>query len=190
MNWLAHLLLSEPDPAYRIGNLLPDLMPMAQLARLPAEYQRGIVRHRQIDAFTDSHPVVRRSIQRIEAPYRRFGGVLMDVFYDHFLAVGWQRYSPVPLPEFLAEVYDAFDAEHEALPEEVCSWLRQIKRVDLLGSYRKIDGVADALRRMERRLKRPVQLAAAVGVLEQHYQAFQADFDEFFPCLLTNWPGP
>lgn len=71
MNWLAHLLLSEPPPTLRVGGLLPDLVSAAVLENLPMEFQRGIERHRQVDAFTDSHPIVRRSVQRI----RRYGGL-------------------------------------------------------------------------------------------------------------------
>src|SRR4051794_7971427 len=109
MNWLAHLLLSDPAPAFRIGNLLPDLMPGPALAQMPAEYQGGIAQHRRIDAFTDSHPIFRRSILRVEPPQRRYAGILVDIFYDHFLSVGWAAHSRVPLREFLAEVYGSFE---------------------------------------------------------------------------------
>ncbi|MEI9895635.1 MAG: hypothetical protein WDN28_17535 [Chthoniobacter sp.] len=61
MNWLAHLYLSEPNAAFRLGNLLPDLASATALAGLPGEFQAGIQRHRRIDAFTDRHPVFRRS---------------------------------------------------------------------------------------------------------------------------------
>src|SRR6185436_5422304 len=116
MNWLAHLLLSEPSPAFRIGNVLPDIVSPAELRQLPAEYLAGAECHWRIDAFTDSHPVFRRSIARLAAPHRRFGGVLMDLFYDHFLAVDWSTYSEVPLELFTQSVYSELEANWNMLP--------------------------------------------------------------------------
>jgi acyl carrier protein phosphodiesterase len=104
MNWLAHLLLSEPEAAFRIGNILPDILTRAELQKLSPIFQGGAETHRLIDAFTDCHPVVRRSIGRFVPPFRRFGGILVDVFYDHFLAVDWINYSEVPLGNFCAHV--------------------------------------------------------------------------------------
>src|SRR5258708_512080 len=100
MNWLAHFLLAGPDPAFQGGSILPDLLRPAALAHLSQEYRRGIEHHRLIDAFTDSHPIVRRSMLNFSTPFRRFRGVITDVFYDHFLARDWDSFSPVPLPQF------------------------------------------------------------------------------------------
>jgi len=84
MNWLSHLYLSEPNPAFRIGNLLPDLAPMSALSDLPSEFLRGIKQHRRIDAFTDSHAIFRRSISRVGPEFRRYGGILVDIFLRSF----------------------------------------------------------------------------------------------------------
>jgi acyl carrier protein phosphodiesterase len=183
MNWLAHLFLSEPTPAFRIGNLLPDILPPQELIHLGREFQRGIQRHRQIDAFTDSHPVVRRSILLIGPAYRRFGGILTDMFYDHFLASDWPRYSEATLEEFSSTIYASFEALDGDLPATACLRLRQIKAADLLCSYRDIDGIGRALEGMGRRLRRPAALGDSIAELERHYDALHADFAEFFPEL-------
>ncbi len=137
MNWLAHLFLSEPTPAFRIGSLLPDILPSRELQHLGREFQRGIERHRQIDAFTDSHAIVRRSILLLGPGFRRFGGILVDMFYDHFLASDWSRYSyreidgirqalermgarlrrPVALGASVAELESHYDALHADFTE-------------------------------------------------------------------------
>src|SRR3954453_8270205 len=103
MNWLAHLSLSEPTPAFRIGNLLPDLAPVSTLAYLPADYRRGMQQHQRIDAFTDAPELARRSILRVHAPFRRYAAILVDMFYDPFLARAWSAWSPTPLDEFTGE---------------------------------------------------------------------------------------
>src|SRR6187549_3746662 len=118
MNWLAHLLLSEPAAPFRIGNLLPDLVPMARLTGVPAAFQRGITCHRRIDAYTDSHEVFRRSVARFPAPYRRFGPVIADVFYDYVLASDWARHSDRSLEDFTGEIYASFDNYRVYLPPE------------------------------------------------------------------------
>jgi acyl carrier protein phosphodiesterase len=183
MNWLAHLLLSEPSPAFRVGNLLPDILSAAELKRLPPEFQRGIRRHLQIDAFTDSHAIVRRSILLLGPAHRRFGGILTDMFYDHFLACDWHRYSEATLEEFSSTIYSSFESLAEDLPPAAALRLQQIKAADLLCSYRDIDGIRRALKRMGARLRRPTALETSIAELELHYDVLHADFTEFFAEL-------
>jgi acyl carrier protein phosphodiesterase len=186
MNWLAHLYLSEPTPAFRLGNLLPDLVPANALTGLPPEFQAGIECHRQIDAFTDSHPIFRRSIRRIEPPLLRYGGILIDIFYDHVLAREWDSFAAMPLPDFAAEVYASFDAQWPYIPAEARPRLEAMREVDLLCSYRDIGGIAESLKRIGGRLRRPVDLSASVPILVREYEAFRTDFTEFLPQLVAH----
>ncbi len=181
MNWLAHLYLSEPEVEFRVGNLLPDWVGPWELTGLPEGFQRGIARHREIDAFTDAHPVVKRSVRRFEKPFRRYGAVLTDVFYDHFLAAGWGAHSAQPLGEFVQGFYESVEEVQGQIPAEACAVLQHMRRADWLGSYATVAGIETTLRRMSRRLKRPFDLAAAVEVLEAQYEGFREDFEAFFP---------
>lgn len=183
MNWLAHLYLSEPTPAFRVGNLLPDLLPRTDLATLPAMFHAGIACHRRIDAFTDAHPIVRRSIARIPPPFRRFGGIFVDVLYDHFLTLDWAAHSRAPLRPFLAQVYGAFADCRPLLPAVANERLAQICAEDWLGSYRELDGVRRALDRLGQRLRKPRALGDAIPLLHAEHAALRADFREFFPAL-------
>jgi acyl carrier protein phosphodiesterase len=184
MNWLAHLLLSSPSPATRIGSILPDFAGPAELKGLPADFQRGIRLHHQIDAFTDSHPAVRRSVRRIEPPLRRFGGILVDVFYDHFLSVAWSSYAEQELESFVQEVYNSLEDHRGHLPGPVMEVFKKMRAADWLCSYRDIAGVRLTLERISRRLRRPVELAAGVRDLERGYEQFRDDFSVFFPELV------
>ncbi|HEV2694255.1 MAG TPA: ACP phosphodiesterase [Verrucomicrobiae bacterium] len=186
MNWLSHLYLSEPAAEFRIGNLLPDLAPLSALADLPPAFQRGAEQHRRIDAFTDAHPVVRRSIQRIQPPYRRFGGILVDIFYDHFLTREWDSLHPQPLPDFVAEVYASFDDHRESIPQAAHFPLEQMKAHDWLSSYGDLDGIALTLQRVAARFQRPVPIGDGAHILRDHYDAFQSDFATFFPDLCAH----
>jgi len=183
MNWLAHLYLSEPNPEFRIGNLLPDIVSLDELALLPDSFQQGIRQHRRIDAFTDSHPVFRRSIQRFAPPFRRFGGILCDIFYDHFLARGWDFYSSEPLSTFAQKVYGSFDAYRSVLSPEAYVRLDLMRAGDWLCSYRDLAGICDAVERMGSRLRRPINFSPSLLVFEREYDSFHADFKTFFPEL-------
>ena len=186
MNWLAHLYLSEPTAEFRVGNLLPDLISRAQLAFLPEPYQRGIRCHRQIDLFTDSHPRVRSCVQRFPPPYRRFGGILTDVYFDHFLARDWSEYSTVPLPDFIGEFYRDIETCSLVIPAEANQRLRLLREEDWLGCYHQTAGVADILGRIGRRFRRPLDLTDSLPIFQKHESAFLEDFQSFFPELMAH----
>src|SRR5215831_13515757 len=101
MNWLAHAFLSKPDIEFCLGNLLAYLIRGRDRMAMTAAFLQGVRQHQAIDAFTDSHPVVQRSRARISG-YRHATGILVDVFYDHFLARDWNRHSTEPLEAFTA----------------------------------------------------------------------------------------
>ena len=189
MNWLAHLNLSDSSPAARIGNLLPDILRGPELLLVPEEFAAGIRHHRAIDAYTDSHPVFRESTRRIDPPLRRYGAILVDVFYDHFLACNWSDYSSVSLEEFVGGFHASIDGFRDRLPEQAHVRLAGIRDEGLLLSYRKIDGIASALSRISQRLRRPVDLSPAVDQLSARYDDFEGDFRKFYPQLISHAPG-
>jgi len=186
MNWLAHLYLSEPTAAFRLGNLLPDLASANALTSLPMEFQAGILRHRRIDAFTDRHLIFRRSIIRLGPPFRRFGGILIDIFYDHILAREWPAFAAMPLTEFAAEIYASFETQWMHIPAEARRRLETMQENDWICSYREIEGITEALTRIGARLRRPTDLAASIPILVRDYESFRADFVEFFPQLVAH----
>ena len=186
MNWLAHLYLSEPTPQFRVGNLLPDLAPASQLRPLSEDYQQGIRRHRQIDAFTDEHPRWKSGVRRFPPPYRRFGAVLTDVYFDHLLARDWSKYSAIPLRQFIDEFHCELEICLPQLPAHAAVVLDRMREQDWLGSYPQIAGISDTLKRMSRRLRRPFDLSSSVTIFEENESAFHDDFDAFFPELMRH----
>lgn len=183
MNWLAHLLLSEPRTPDRLGNLLADLVKGSARRGLPAELQRGLACHRTIDSFTDAHPVFQRSRRRIGPPFERFAGVLIDVFYDHYLARSWQRHGVGSLDDFTSEIYTALLNYVGEIPEKARLVMQRMAREDWLGSYRHVAGIEWTLDRLSLRLGRPGLLAPATHEMLRNYDALDEDFQEFFPQL-------
>jgi acyl carrier protein phosphodiesterase len=183
MNWLAHVLLSPEDTEFRIGNIAADWVKGERRLTFSPAIQRGFACHTQIDLFTDTHPVVHRSQQRIQPPYRRYAGVLVDVFYDHFLTLHWARYSPTPLRRLVDGFYAQTDALRESLPAEINRGFDYMRRDDWLGSYGTQEGIALTLWRVAHRLRPGNLLAEGAVELQNHYDGLREDFFEFFPQL-------
>jgi acyl carrier protein phosphodiesterase len=183
MNYLAHLYLADGTPDSLLGSLMGDFVRGRDLDRFSEELRRGIVLHRKVDAYTDAHEIVRRSKARISPANRRYAGMIVDVFYDHFLAAHWSDYAPVPLPGFAAEVYGVLQEREELLPDRLRSIAPHMIRQDWLCSYATLEGTQTALRRMARRVQRENSLEHAGAELAAQYQAFRTDFLEFFPDL-------
>ncbi|MEG4999560.1 acyl carrier protein phosphodiesterase [Microcoleus sp. B4-D4] len=185
MNYLAHLFLSDGTPASLIGNLLGDFVKGSAVNLYSEEIRNGIDLHRKVDRYTDSHAVVRSSTSLVCAQRRRFAGVLIDVFYDHFLAKNWLKYSEVPLCDFARLAYKVLQDNRDILPESLQRIMPQIIARDLLGSYQEISGIDIALHRMSARIKRTNNLAGGVEDLTVNYQQLESDFTAFFPDLIS-----
>ena len=67
----------------------------------PEGIQKGIILYREIDTFSDSHPIFRQSKHRIQQKHNHYSGVIIDLYYDHFLAKNWSNYSATPLAEYV-----------------------------------------------------------------------------------------
>ncbi|MBI1396511.1 MAG: DUF479 domain-containing protein [Betaproteobacteria bacterium] len=184
MNFLAHLYLSPPTPDARLGSLLGDFVKgPVERAGYNAEVREAIRLHRRIDTFTDSHPVVCRARARVSPARRRCAGILVDVFFDHFLARDWERHHPLALEAFAAEVYAGLLATGHPLPDRFATMVSHLVRQDWLCTYRHLPGIALTLDRMSRRASRAAPaLFGAAEELAEHYDAFAGDFTEYFPA--------
>lgn len=187
MNWLAHLRLAPEDPMLVIGNLCGDFVAGVDLTRLPPELRRGILQHRAIDRFVDAHAVMLRSRQRLGPGLRRFAGVLVDVFYDHFLARDWDAFGDGrPLPAFAAATYALLDEHAAVLPDRLRDALPAMRAQDWLASYARLDGIDRALARMAARLRRPSPLGNGGAALRAAYAGLGSDFAELWPELVAH----
>jgi acyl carrier protein phosphodiesterase len=194
MNWLAHILLSEPNVENRLGNLLGDLVKGKDLDRLNCNLRRGVDRHYAIDKFTDNHPTVRASKQRIDREYGRFAGILIDVFYDHLLVKNWDLYSDIFFADFTIEIYNSFQNYPGEIPQAAKEVIEQMINGDWLSSYRDLAGVEQALARIDVRIQArmgdSIKLVNAIPILEREQNNLDRDFKIFFPELqshLSNW---
>ena len=162
MNFLAHAFLAGPGPADRLGALLGDFVKGALPGALPPDVASGVELHRRIDSFADAHPAFRRSRARVSPARRRYSGIMVDLFYDHFLASHWKSFSDEPLEDFAAGVYTLMAAHEALLPPRLGRILPLMRSQDWLAGYRAPEAVAAALDRMAvHRLTRPNRLAGS-----------------------------
>jgi acyl carrier protein phosphodiesterase len=186
MNLLAHALLSGPEAEVRLGNLLADYVKGRDRRSMSPEFLEGVRQHQVVDTFTDAHPIVSRSRARIKG-YRHVTGILVDVFYDHFLSLRWEHYSSKSLGAFTARLYAGLRSHPIPLPDETQATLDQLIGEDWLGSYASIEGIEDALGRISEQLTarvgRDFELAKATSALLTNFDDLGRDFAEFFPLL-------
>ena len=119
MNYLAHIFLSGENPNVMIGNFMADSIKGSRHDAYPAEIQKGILLHRQIDTTTDAHPAFRQSTKRLHKNYGHYSGIIVDIFYDHFLAKNWADYSDIPLADYIESFYKLLRDNTELLPHNI-----------------------------------------------------------------------
>jgi acyl carrier protein phosphodiesterase len=184
MNFLAHLFLSGENTEIKVGNFIGDFVKGKNVAeRFGKEIAKGISLHRVIDWFTDRHATVKQSKDRLREKYHHYSGVIVDVFYDHFLAKNFHRYSEKLLPDFADECYGIIQQHDSILPEEVKYMMPYMINGNWLVNYSKIEGIHRALSGMSRRTKFNSRMDEASEDLKTHYSDFEAEFFSFFPEL-------
>lgn len=183
MNFLAHLYLAK-NPQGQIGNFIADAIKGKQYRHLPIKIQKGIIHHRAIDTYTDQHPIVRRSKQRLNPKYRHFKGVIIDIFYDHFLAKNWHQYSSISLEKFSQEHYQLLENNFDILPKKTQHLLPYMKEQNWLYNYRSMEGISQILWGMNKRTKGISQMDLAQEDLKNNYLEFEEDFAQFFKELM------
>lgn len=185
MNYLAHIFLARQSSAAMIGAMLGDFAKADVRGVYTPEIEREIMLHRYIDSYTDSHPAVKASVQLFEGPRRRFGGIVLDVFYDHLLTQRWERYSDIPRHELIATFHDALRAHLPMLPEKLQVIAPRIIDQQWLAGYEELAGVELAVTRISSRLSRNGHLMReGLQDLRLHYAAMAEGFDAFFPDLV------
>ncbi|HET7712969.1 MAG TPA: ACP phosphodiesterase [Thermoanaerobaculia bacterium] len=185
MNYLAHLFLAADSPQSRIGNLAGDFVKGRLDDSIPAEIVNGIREHRNIDAFTDSHPSTAAFRRRLFPEFGHYARVIADIFYDHFLAADFERYASEPLEAFIARVHREIDEHAYLLPARLKWVYPRMRDQQWLLSYRSVKGIEIALRNTSRRLSRSPELHRSIHHLAgSSRETLSQHFHSFFPDVI------
>ncbi|HBR55569.1 MAG TPA: DUF479 domain-containing protein [Flavobacteriaceae bacterium] len=185
MNFLAHIYLSGEDEGITIGNFIADGIKGKRYKKFPPKIQKGILLHRFIDSYTDSHPTVRQSTARLHKNYGHYSGVIVDILYDHFLAKNWNDYHPQPLADYVTNFYELLRTNFEILPTRIQRMMPYMIADNWLLSYASIQGISTILNQMNQRTKNRSKMNFAVLELEEFYTEFEDEFTSFFAELIT-----
>lgn len=182
MNHLAHALLAGDDEALQLGGMLGDFVhgqPDGSL--FPSRVIAGIRLHRAIDVYTDAHPEVLAAKALLPSPYRRYAGILLDMWFDRCLARDFPRWSAQPLPEYSAALRALLWRQDALLPPALRRFRGYMETHDLPAAYTDDDLLGEALGGIGQRLRRANPLASALPVLQQREAQLQPRFEAFFP---------
>ena len=185
MNFLAHIFLSGDDEEVMIGNFIADAVKGKNYLGYSDGIIKGVLLHRRIDAFTDSHVVVGESKRRLRPKYRKYAGIIVDMYYDHFLSKYWENYSEVSLSQFVGNAYQVFQRRIDCLPSRIQLMLPHMIEFDWLTNYAHLEGITGALGGLSRRARYDSGMEYAVNDLKQDYCKYKCEFELFFPELMN-----
>ena len=184
MNYLAHIYLSGENELVTIGNFIADGIKGQSYKKYPVSIQMGILLHRHIDSFTDSHDIVRHSTKRLHEKYGHYSGIIVDILYDHFLAKNWSTYCDVPLKTYVENFYSSLETHYDLLPLRIQKMMPYMMTDNWLLSYATLDGISRVLEGMNRRNKNRSGMDQAILELKQFYEEFETEFSIFFDALI------
>ncbi len=181
MNYLAHIYLSAEDDEIKIGNFIADSVKGKKFISFPKQIQKGIILHRAIDTYTDVHPTFRESSNRLFNTYRHYSPVIIDIFYDHFLACNWSQFSTIPLNIYVEDFYTLLRRNYDILPKRVQNFLPYMEKDNWLYNYATLEGIGKILFQMNRRTANKSKMDLAINDLKINYTQFEQEFFIFFP---------
>jgi acyl carrier protein phosphodiesterase len=184
MNFLAHIYLSGDNDLIKIGNFMADGIRGKHFESYPTDVQKGIILHRAIDTFTDAHPIFRQSTKKLHENYHHYAGVIVDVFYDHFLAKNWINYSDEKLDLFVERFYQSLHNNPAILSERTKGMMPYMIEHNWLVSYQTVEGINRILTQMDHRTKNESKMRFATNELSEFYSEFETEFSEFFKELI------
>lgn len=184
MNFLAHLYLSGDNNEIIIGNFIADHVKGNKTEKYNSGIRSGIILHRSIDYFTDNHQIVKDAVERIRPQFRKYAGVVVDMYFDHFLSKGWNLWSEEPLSDFTSRMYSIITSAGEILPLRTRQMIPYMIDYNWLENYGNFEGLDRALKGMARRTPFLSNMESAVDILRNDYDYYAQSFDDFFPDLI------
>jgi len=183
MNYLAHAYLSFGRPGILVGNMISDYVKGKKKYDYPEQIQQGIAVHREIDRFTDTHSATKAAKEIFRPAYRLYAGSLMDVIYDHFLALDENEFTDESLKAFTINTYSMLDQFTNHFPEKFSRMYPYMKAQNWLYNYRYRQGIEKSLGGVVRRAKYLEESDTAYLLFNEHYNKLKNLYQLFFPEL-------
>ena len=180
MNYLAHAYLSFKQPDILAGNMISDFVKGKQKLSYSEGIQKGIMLHRMIDNFTDTHQVTHEAKQYFKPAVGLYSGAFTDIVYDHFLALDETLHTPSQLAGFAEDTYNMLDGFTSVMPEKFTRMLPYMRMQNWLYNYRTITGIENSFGGLVRRAVYLNNSVAAFEAFKQHYNELKQCYENFF----------
>ena len=184
MNFLAHVFLSENDFELALGNLIADQIKGKGLDQFSKKVKTGILLHRKIDDYTDHHPAFKKCVKKLFPSYRHYSRVLVDMFFDHFLAKNWEQYHNQKLTVFTSQFYYFLRKKEYSIPDHCNQFISHLVKHKWFESYQTIEGLKKILKEMENRTKFESNLSKGCEDLVNDYSFYELHFSYFLPNVI------
>lgn len=180
MNYLAHLVLSGDNEDVIFGNFIGDVIKGKDYNKFPKDVKKGILLHREIDSFTDSHPIYLQSKRRFYDGYPKISGVITDILYDHLLSLEWEQHVKMDLSHFIDNSYRLIDSRQHQLPEKMLPVYNHMRTNDWFRRYQSKEGTALSLMQIGRRIGFGDNIGKSIEEFEKRENLFIQEFNLFF----------
>lgn len=186
MNYLAHIFLSGTDRRLQVGNFVGDFVKGRRHEAYPGKIQQGILLHRDIDSFTDAHPVFMDTVQMLRPVFDRYSGIMTDMYFDYFLASDFEKYSKgVSLSCFAMDFYFSALLNYPWLPRRVKSFIFHFVGANRLAKYASFEGLHDSLSIMSRVKSDAIKPDLSIAFLKENEEALRHNFHLFMPEVIA-----
>jgi acyl carrier protein phosphodiesterase len=185
MNHLAHLVVAGDGDDWRRGAVLGDFWRGAIPAAWPPALRASVRLHRRVDRFVDARLGPARA--RFEPPWRRYAGIVLDVWFDHLLAREFEDLAREPLAAFAARVAPALAQGEPDWPLAARLYMDRLARDAGAGlvAYQSLDHVEQVYARIAQRLARENPVADALDAVLPLAPALARDFAALWPGLVA-----
>ena len=187
MNFLAHSILSPQKPLVMLGNLAGDFVKGSKMIGLHQDVIVGVKMHRSIDTFTDSHLLVKEAKDMVRSEFRLFSGVVIDMFWDYFVANSMIENGYDLLSSHIDYVYSSANTNFNNLPEAFKPVFPYMEKYNWLRAYSTKEGLESIMLQMRYRIENKSPLDEAVRILEMREQEFQPLFNQFWKEALKEF---
>lgn len=186
MNYLAHIYLSGNDKERQIGGFIADAVKGSDLTNFPDKIRQGIILHRKIDYFTDTHPAVKELTRDLRSKFGRYAVILPDMYFDYLLALHFDEYSRQSLLCFSYKFYSSLLSHYRFLPSRIKRFMWHFIFTNRLYRYKSTKGLKESLNIMVSHHRIVIDVNETVRYLEQNFPQIDLLFRDFFTQLQAN----
>ena len=180
MNFLAHAYLSFGQEEILVGNMISDFVKgKAQYSFAPG-IRNGIILHRRIDDFTDSHNTIKEAKEYFRSSYRLYSGPIIDIVLDHYLANDVACFKEGELKKFTQGVYKVLNKYLAQLPLRFTHAFSYMQTEDWLFNYQYKEGIVKGIKGLVRRAQFLEDSTMAIELFYKHYSSLKECYFLFF----------